>query len=134
MIHLVQRTLAGNEQINLRTSINYDLGILGLDWDTFLEEYESEFNAQLHGLVYTDYFDEEVPSLKNILLIPIRILWLLLVYLPARLLGINKKRIFWYKEQPPLTVGDLVLSAIAGQFVKREKAEIKIKNTSRNKA
>ncbi|MFC0609796.1 hypothetical protein ACFFGQ_18805 [Rufibacter quisquiliarum] len=132
MLRLVQRTLAGNVEINLRTSINYDLGILGLDWDIFLEEYEVTFKAQLHGLIYTDYFDEEVPPLKDILLIPIRIFWLLLVYIPARLVGINKNRIFWYKEQPPLTVGDLVLSAIAGQFVKREKAEIKIKNTSRN--
>ena len=105
------------------------LGVLGLDWDLFLEEYEKEFKAQLHGLKYTDYFDEEVLSLKDILLIPIRILWLLFIFVPARLLGIEKKKIIWYKEQPPLTVGDLVLSAIAGEFVKRERAEIKIKKS-----
>ncbi|GGK89683.1 DUF1493 family protein [Rufibacter glacialis] len=133
MLKLVQRTLAGQEPVNLRTSINDDLGIAGLDWDMFLEEYEKEFKAQLHGLEYTDYFPKEGLTFVDSLLGWTRLLWLLIIYLPARLLEIEKKKILWYTEPQALTIGDLVLSALAGEFVKREQAVIKIKNTSRNK-
>jgi len=134
MLKLVQRTLAGQEPINLRTSINEDLGIAGLDWDMFLEEYENEFNAQLHGLEYTDYFPKEGLTFVDFLFVLLRLLWLLTIFIPARLLGIEKKKIFWYTEPKILTIGDSALSALVGEFVKREQTVIKIRNTSRNKA
>jgi len=98
----------------------------------FLEEYEKEFNAQLHGLEYTDYFPNESLTFMDFLLGLTRLLWLLVFYFPARLLGIKKENIFWYTEPQLLTIGDLVLSALAGEFVKREQTVIKIRNTSRN--
>ncbi len=121
MLKLVQTTLAGQEPISLKTSVDDDLGIAGLDWDMFLEEYEKEFKAQLQGLEYTDYFPKEGLTFVDFLLGLTRLLWLLLIYHPARLLNIEKKNTFWYSEPQVLTIGDLVLSALAGEFLKGSK-------------
>ncbi|MDQ4139629.1 MAG: hypothetical protein M3142_03815, partial [Bacteroidota bacterium] len=61
-----------------------------------MEENKNEFKAQLHVLEYTDYFLKEGLTFVDFLLVLLRLLWLLTIFLPARLLGIEKKKIFWY--------------------------------------
>jgi hypothetical protein len=46
---LVKRTLGTDS--NSRISFD-DLGVTGLDWDSFLEEYNREFGIELNGLIY----------------------------------------------------------------------------------
>ncbi|MEO6834061.1 MAG: DUF1493 family protein [Chitinophagaceae bacterium] len=125
MHQLVQRTVGGQENINLRASLNFDLGVADLDWDMFLEQYEKEFNTRLQGLNYNEYFSDGL-TYKELALLPLRLVWLLFLFLPARFIGFKKDEIAWYREQPQLTIGDLVLSAIAHRFVRRDEVTIKI--------
>src|SRR5687768_5741925 len=78
---LVNRTLGTGS--NSRTSFD-DLGVMGLDWDSFLEEYQKEFGVELKGLNYSDYFQEEVPTLRDILLFPFRLVRLIILTIIGR--------------------------------------------------
>jgi len=115
---LVKRTLGSDS--NSRTSFD-DLGVIGLDWDSFLEEYRKEFGVELHGLNYSDYFQEEVPTLHDLLLFPFRLGRLII------LKSIGREDLI--KQKPPLTLGDLVVSVHAGRFAKREETEIRVVKT-----
>ncbi len=117
MKSLVQRTLGVNE-INSRTSFNDDLGVIGLDWDSFVEEYQKEFGVTLEGLDYSKYFEEEVLSVSDVLLLPYRLIRVLILSLADRRDLIRQK--------PPLTIGDLVLSVHAKRFVRRSDIEIRL--------
>jgi hypothetical protein len=110
---LVQRTLGSDS--NSKTSFD-DSGIIGLDWDSFLKEYRKEFGVELHGLNYSDYFQEEVPTLRDILLFPFRFGRLILFTIIGRRDLIKRK--------PQLTVGDLIVSVHAGRFAKRADTEL----------
>ena len=114
---LVQRTL-GVRNVNSITSFNDDLGVIGLDWDSFLEEYRKEFGIELEGLDYSTYFDEEALPLSDTLLLPYRLVRLLILSL------IGRRDLIPHK--PPLTVGDLIVSVHAGRFVKRADIEIRL--------
>jgi len=127
MLCLVKRTVGNNEKLSLRKAFYQDLGVTDSDWDSFLEEYEKEFNCQLEGLNYDDYFEDR-PTWKDFLLFPLRILTLPLFLLPERQAKHIKKTLYPFNESKHrLTIGDLVLSAIAKKFVKREQTQIKIK-------
>lgn len=127
MLCLVRNTVGGNEKLTLRKAFCEDLGVIELDWDSFLEEYEKEFNCSLEGLEYENYFKRKM-ALGDYLLFPVRIFALPLLLVPKRhLRRINK---FLYPNRElgeKLTIGDLVLSAIAKKFVKREQVRIIIK-------
>jgi hypothetical protein len=129
MYNLVRRTLGVNEKLTLKKAFCEDLGVIELDWDSFLEEYEKEFKCQLEGLNYDDYFERRA-TLKDYLLFPLRILCLPLLLLPDRHFR-SIKTIFYPNTEisHKLTIGDLVLSAIAKKFVKREQTKIRIKPT-----
>lgn len=115
---LVKRTLGTDS--NSRTSFD-DLGVMGLDWDSFLDEYQKEFGVELKGLNYSDYFQEEVPTLRDVLLLPFRLVRLIILTIVGRRDLI--------KQKPQLTVGDLILSVHAGRFAKREDTEIRVVKT-----
>ena len=115
---LVKRTLGADS--NSRTSFD-DLGVIGLDWDSFLEEYQKEFGVQLKGLNYSDYFQEEVPTLRDILLFPFHLIRLIILTIVGRRDLI--------KQKPQLTVGDLIVSVHARRFAKREDTEIRAVKT-----
>ncbi len=126
MYSLIRRTLSGQRiKLTLETSIYQDLGVLGLDWDSFLEEFEKEFDSNLEGLQYNIYFDEEGIEWSDIFLFPFRV-----VFLPFRLLPekwTKSIRNVLYRNKKRLTIGDLVLSAMAKKFTKREQTILKIK-------
>ena len=111
---LVKSTLGSDS--NSRTSFD-DLGVIGLDWDSFLEEYHKEFGVELHGLKYSDYFQEEIPTLRDMLLFPFRFGGLIIFTI------IGRRDLI--KQKPQLTVGDLIVSVHAGRFAKREDTEIR---------
>ncbi|PKP22510.1 MAG: hypothetical protein CVU05_03670 [Bacteroidetes bacterium HGW-Bacteroidetes-21] len=127
MYRLIRSIVGNSERLNLKVAMYQDLEIIGMDWDNFLEEYEKEFNCRLEGLNYNDYFAEEVTE-RGILLIPLRILTLPALLLPNNSNIYKKiKGIFIDNSKLRLTVGDLVISAIAKKFVKRENVKIIIK-------
>lgn len=115
---LVKRTLGSDSNSN--TSFD-DLGVIGLDWDSFLEEYRKEFGVELHGLNYSDYFQDGVPAFRDILLFPFRFGRLILLTI------IGRKDLI--KRKPQLTVGDLIVSVHARRFAKREDTEIRVVKT-----
>lgn len=112
---LVKRTLGTDS--NSRTSFD-DLGVIGLDWDSFLDEYQKEFGVELSGLNYSDYFQEEVLTLRDVLLLPFQLVRLIILTI------VGRRDLLKQKSQ--LTVGDLILSVHAGRFVKREETEIRM--------
>lgn len=128
MYSLIRRTIAGQrEKLTLETAIYQDLGVIGLDWDSFIEEYEKEFNTTLEGLEYKIYFKERV-SFRDILLIPLRIAYLPLLILPKNWTSPIRNILFKQEERKDkLTIGDLILSVIAKKFTKREETKIRIK-------
>jgi hypothetical protein len=114
---LVKRTLGTDS--NSRTSF-HDMGVEGLDWDSFLEEYFNEFGVELEGLEYEDYFTEGVPiSFSDIILFPNRLVRAIATLIFGRHTKVDKRKI--------LTTGDLILSVHAGRFVKRENVEVRLK-------
>jgi len=115
---LVKRTLGSDS--NSKTSFG-ELGVIGLDWDSFLEEYYKEFGVELHRLNYSDHFHEEVPTVRDILLFPFRFGRLILLTI------IGRRDLI--KQNPRLTVGDLIVSVHAGRFAKREDTEIRVVKT-----
>jgi hypothetical protein len=117
---LVKRTLGADS--NSRTSFD-DLGIAGLDWISFIEEYNNEFRIELKGLNYSDYFADGISDLSfsDILFFPYRLTRRIIL----RLTGQHKR----YNQKSTLTTGDLILSVHAGRFVKREDVEIRLEKT-----
>lgn len=114
---LVKRTLG--EDSTARTSF-HDLGVAGLDWDSFLDEYYQEFGIELVGLRYEDYFTEGISDLTitDILLFPYRLARMIVLSLS----GQYKQ----YQRKSTLTAGDLILSVHAGRFIKREETRISL--------
>ncbi len=132
MYGLVRRTIAGSERTTLQTAIYHDLGVLGLDWDEFLVEYEKEFNCQMVGLTYEDYFDNEGVALKDLWKLPVILVWLLFITLPAWILRLDTQKLkhpWSMPDKPRLTIGDLVVSVILKRFEKRENIKITIKKS-----
>lgn len=113
---LVKRTLGVDS--DSRTSFQ-DMGVEGLDWYSFVEEFYREFGVELTGLRYEYYFSEGVPiSPFKILLLPYRLTKLIILKILGQPVNIDMSRI--------LTTGDLILSVHAGQFVKRENIEVRL--------
>lgn len=101
----------------------HEMGVDGLDWDSFLAEYCNEFGVEPEGLRYEDYFSEGTRvKLPQILLFPYTLVWYLTLILTDR----------YHKVMAPklLRTGDLILSVHAGRFVKREHVEIKMLKTA----
>jgi hypothetical protein len=117
---LVKRTLGADS--NSRTSFD-ELGVAGLDWNSFIEEYNNEFRIELKGLNYSDYFADGISDLSfnDLLLFPYRLSRRIIFKLTGQRGRINQKS--------NLTIGDLILSVHAGRFVKREDVEIRLEKT-----
>jgi hypothetical protein len=116
---LIKRTLGVDS--DSRTAFE-DMGVEGLDWDSFVEEYHKEFGVELKGLKYQDYFTEGVPiALSDIFLFPYRLTRLTILKLTGQSDKLNRRAI--------LTTGDLILSVHAGQFVKRDDIEVRLLKT-----
>src|SRR4051812_30013138 len=80
---LVKRTLGTDS--NSRTSFD-DLGVAGLDWDSFLEEYNKEFGVELKGFNYSHYFTEGISdiSFSDVFFFPYRLTRLLILKLTGQ--------------------------------------------------
>lgn len=118
------------EKISLRTSINNDLSVQGDDIDLILERLHKDFDCELNGLHFYNYFmDEgEISGMAPIVLIllPIRILGFLTTLpfnkkLAKRILNINP-----YERHPDLTVADLVTSVIEKKWAPRQTRNFKL--------
>ncbi len=109
-------------EISLRTSINYDLGIDGDDWDDILMALHKTQNICLDGFNFYDYFNDETQISNNLIVDSFFLLPRIFLYIFT----------FQWKYKPfnqfatlngplksPLTIGDLVTSTIEGRFVKR---------------
>ena len=126
---LIRKMVGNKVSLNLNTALYQDLSIYGTDWDCFLEEYEKEFQCQLPGLNYCEYFKEEINT-KDLFLVPLRIIAFPFFLLPKQSLVYRKVNKILFpidSSKKRLTIGDLVISAIAKKFTKRE--EVKIKYT-----
>jgi hypothetical protein len=118
------------EKINFKTSINNDLGIQGGILEEIIITCEEVFKTDFSGLKYSEYFydDYELSKLKtiNFYLIPIR-----LVLFSATVL-FNKKfarkaiRYTLLENKKPLTVGDLITSAVEKRFVQRKERSFRL--------
>ena len=142
---------------NLKTAIENDLGITGLDAEELFKSFSKEFNTDMSDLDFDKYFayeGKEMDSFKGILVAPVAISGLLLLFiffLIQCVVGLiilffdkqKAKKIFgfsltgtwglysrrrWPNKHPENTfnLGDLVASAVAGRFVKREKIHFKL--------
>lgn len=125
MYLLVYEMYGFDKKINLKTAFYQDLGVFEDDWDIFLENYEKEFNCYLEGLKYNEYFIElnEVNVLRNIFYFLLSPLYLINCKFTKQL---KKSFSPVIKLKSRLTIGDLILSAIAKKFVKREQTQINI--------
>jgi hypothetical protein len=119
-----ETTLCDRKKINLKTSINHDIGVQGDDWDDILIKLRDQENLTLEGLNFYDYFYDEgqLSSMAplSLLLLPVRLVTYMLTF-AWRQVGI--KEYFFYdfgEKKPPLTIGDLVTSKIEGRFVRRQ--------------
>ena len=124
---LVRKVVGNKESLKLTTAFYQDLNIYGTDWDCFLEEYEKEFQCQLPGLKYCEYFKEEVNT-KDLFLVPLRIIAFPFFLFPKQSLVYKKVNEILFPiddSKKRLTVGDLIVSAITKKFTKREEVKIK---------
>jgi hypothetical protein len=129
MYSFVNNELGPEKKLTLKTAIS-DLGVADLDMISFLMDYEEVFKGCLAGLNYDEYFDPP-PTWKDYLLFPVRLVTFPVMLLPRRYTRRFRKLLYPHNEpERRLTIGDLVLSAIAGKFVKREQTKIIIKSNN----
>ena len=49
--NLMRRTVSFKEELSYKIALYQDLGVIGLDWDVFLEEYKKAFDCSLTNLL-----------------------------------------------------------------------------------
>ena len=113
-----------DEKTTSNSSINFDLGIDGDDADEFLYKFSQKYNVKFEGFIFHRYFVDEGGNLGSFLLFPIFITIIVLQLLFSLLLPESKFKIQNYidkfSDQSPLTIGDLVASALNGEFIERK--------------
>lgn len=118
------------DKINLRTSINNDLSIHGDDVDLILERLHKDFDCELEGLYFYDYFmdESEISGMAPIVLIllPVRILGFLAIYPFDKKLAKRIWNISPYDRHPDLTVADLVTSVVEKKWAHRQTRRFKL--------
>ncbi len=145
----VQELSGVDEPLTLRTAIEDDLGMVGLDTEALLLDFGKQYQVDLTRFDFTGFIGPEPTVNPLILLLPLYAALFLLAWLAngvaalgwapfnlarARLMlkaGVGAPattaRALLFPDARPrtaaevLTVGDLVASAAAGYFVKRER-------------
>lgn len=118
------------DKISLNTAVNNDFGIQGDDWDTILQRLQEDFDCELDGLNFYDYFIDEVQIANrlpaHLLYLPIQCLLFLLIYPFNR----AKASVFWnrelFKTHPDLTVADLITSIVKKKWAPRCKVNFEL--------
>lgn len=127
---------------NLKTIIEDDLGITGDDASELMEKFSTKFNVDLAGFNFMKFFSPEGVDPIALLLIPPFIIALLVALVKYSMVifayVFSNKLYRWLLKfktrsiiqraaqmleregKGTLTVGDLVASAVCGQFVSRE--------------
>ncbi len=119
-----------DEPICLRTSINFDLGIDGDDWDEFLYELVEKHNLKLDGFEFYKFFHDEGQISNGLIFAILFLPFVLLRYLIER--GWKKQKFGEFFEdrlgdkKDSLSIGDLVVSKLSGKFVKRSQVQVKL--------
>jgi hypothetical protein len=117
--------ISGKEvnEINIQTSINYDLGIDGDDWDAILLALYKRENLQLDGLNFYDYFSDEEQIANNgvvaLFFFPFRVI-LYFLTLRWRYKPFKDFATMSGPLKQSLTIGDIVTSKLEGRFIRRE--------------
>ncbi len=151
VISFVQDKYWLEQDSTLKTSIEDDLGITGIDAEELLNAFSELFNVDLCNFDFDEYFAYEGKAINNpidILLTPLAVMAMALLLvaffaqclLSLAILPLNKRkakevldfsltsqwgiysRRRWPNKNPERTfnIGDLVASAVAKRFVKRE--------------
>ncbi|MBG8553482.1 DUF1493 family protein [Hymenobacter guriensis] len=137
----VEDRLGCKAECGLRTGVEEDMSITGLDTEELLLEFSEQFSVDLSqfdftGLITPESVGNPLHLILFLLFLPVyAVAWttkllLGLVYLPFNseaAISLIKKPISNPFASPPkprheiLTIGDFVASAAAGRFVKRER-------------
>ncbi|HCD53631.1 MAG TPA: hypothetical protein DEQ34_14380 [Balneolaceae bacterium] len=102
-----ENLLSRTEKVSTETTINHDIGIVGLEAYDFMNLFAEEFNVDLTNFDFDLYFDPE----PNGLLLPIS----LLIELYHLVFTRRRKE----KKSIPLKIEDLIKSAKKGEWVSR---------------
>lgn len=133
---------------NLQTVIEDDLGITGDDADELMQKFSKKFNVDLTGFNFMKFFDPEGVDSSFLLLIPpfliavlvafVKYTLVILAYIVSyklyRRLRTFKARSIIYgaikmlerEGRETLTIGDLVVSATCGKFKLRREVRFQL--------
>ncbi len=112
-----------DDSVTSKSSINFDLGIDGDDASEFLTKFQAKFMVSFKGFDFYKYFGDEgvgpINFLLGVLLVVVVIIQLfLMIFFPK----INRKYERYcqnHSDITALTIGDLVASALHGNFIER---------------
>ena len=127
---------------NRKVKIEEDLGLYGLDNESFLWEFSKKFNVDFSEMDYRKYLTEEIEivNMKWVILFPFLIIYLLikwfLVIISFPISRSFSKRTENYdipiirnSIKKDVTIGDLIVSAIKNKFWEEEKVAIQLKTS-----
>ena len=113
------------EKIDLKTSINNDIGVDGDDWDDLLIALKERGGLNLEGLNFYDYFQDEgqiadpsgyIHGFVSLVRYITSLSWLKISFTDyVNIRGTSEV----VDPSKNLTIGDLVTSKFEGRFVKR---------------
>lgn len=148
VIEFVKTEYWWEDDSNLKTHIEDDLGITGDDAAELMQKFSKKFNVDLTGFDFMKSFDPEGVDLSFLLLIPPLLIALLVALVKYSLIALAY--IFSYKlyrrlrtfkarsifegaikmlqreGRETLTIGDLVASAACGKFKLRREVQFKL--------
>jgi len=156
VIHFIKTEYWWFEDLNMKSSIEDDLGITGDDAIEFMEKFADRYKVDLSDFKFTKYFSPEGVSgnpLVALTTIPIYALCLIAFTGKFVIVGVlypfsrkHSKKIYkysltkringllnkiWPNRLERLTVEDLVTTALKGKFTKKEAVSFEIiKNNS----
>lgn len=118
-------------EISIKSSINYDIGIDGDDWDDLLYKLVEKEHMNFEGFEFSKYFNSETEISNNMVYYVLFVPFIFMTfsidrawrhttfkeYFSKRFGGENKQK---------LTVGDLIASKFAGKFIHRNEKRFKL--------
>lgn len=132
IINIVAESSGVNRnKISIKSSINYDIGIDGDDWDDLLYMLIEKEQINFEGFEASKYFYNEGELSNNIIYFILFVPFIFITFLIDRAWKYTSFKEYFSKrfgddKKQKLTVGDLVVSKFAGKFVHRNGKQFKI--------
>jgi acyl carrier protein len=119
-------------EITLRSSINFDLGVDGDDWDDILHDLIKKEKINFEGFEVQKYFNSEAEISNNGIYFLLFLPFIFITFIIDRAWRYTSFKEYFYKrfdadtKKQKLTIADIVVSKFAGQFMRRSDVRVEI--------